>query len=91
MSREHLKDNYWKLVERLYTPEAFLERFLMAYKHPEYHERRADISHRANEGKLLPTLGYSIILIWNLFWTLVRDRSLFSVGKVYFRFYMEAP
>ena len=34
----------------------------------------------------LPTLGYGLILLWSLFWTLFRDGSLFSVGKVYWRY-----
>ncbi len=87
MTRKELRENYWELVRRLYTPEAFLERYFMAYRLPEYHERRAEISRKANEGRTLPTLGYSLILLWNLFWTLLRDGSLFSVGRVYLRFF----
>lgn len=87
MTRDELKTNYWKLVEKLYTPESFLERYLMTYRYPEFQKRRAEISKRANEGRLVPTLIHSLILMWNLFWTLVRDGSLFSVGKVYSRFF----
>lgn len=86
MTREELQTNYWELVRRLYTPEAFLDRYFMAYRYPEYHKRRAEISRKAEEGKTLPTLGYSIILFWNLFWTLFKDGSLGKVGKVYLRY-----
>ncbi|MBL4709416.1 MAG: B12-binding domain-containing radical SAM protein [Flavobacteriales bacterium] len=89
MSRDELKKNYWELVRKLYTPEAFLERYLMTYQYPDFHQRRAEISDKAHEGRFMPTLGFSIILFWNLFWTLVRDGSLRSVGRVYFRFYWQ--
>jgi radical SAM superfamily enzyme YgiQ (UPF0313 family) len=87
MTREELLTNYWELVRKLYTPEAFLERYFKVYRYPEYHQRRAEICKRANEGKTLPTLGYSVILLWNLFWTLFRDGSLVSVGRVYLRYF----
>jgi len=85
MTRDELVLGYRDLVKRLYTPEAFLERYFKVYKSPEYLERRAEICRRAGEGKSLPTLGYGLILLWSLFWTLARDGSLLSVGKVYLK------
>jgi hypothetical protein len=70
-------------VKRLYSPEAFLERYFQVFKHPEFLARRADICRKAGEGKTLPTLAYGLALLWSLFWTLWRDGSLFTVGRVY--------
>jgi radical SAM superfamily enzyme YgiQ (UPF0313 family) len=89
MTREELRSNYWELVRRLYTPEAFLDRYFKVYDYPEYHKKRAEISKKANEGKTLPTLGYATILGWNLFWELVKDRSLFSIGKTYTKYFFK--
>ena len=85
MTRAELVDGYQKLVKRLYTPEAFLERYFKVYKSPEFLERRAEICRKAGEGKSLPTLGYGLALLWSLFWTLARDGSLLSVGTVYLK------
>ena len=85
MTHDELVNGYRDLVQRLYTPETFLERYFKVYKSPEYLKRRADICRKAGEGKTLPTLGYGLALLWSLFWTLARDGSLFSVGKVYFK------
>lgn len=90
MTREQLKENYWELVWRLYQPQAFLDRYFKTYQYPEFHKRRAEMCDRANEGKTLPTLAYAFILMWNLFWTLLRDGSLTSVGFVYLRNYGRA-
>ncbi len=87
MTRDELKQGYWDLVERLYSPEAFLERYFKVYEFPAYLERRAEICRRAGEGKRLPTLGYGLILLWSLFWALLRDGSLFSVGWVYLKYF----
>lgn len=87
MTREELKEGYWRLVERLYTPEAFLERYFEVYKFPTYLARRADISRRAAEGKWLPTLAYGLILLVNLLRTLIKDGSLRKVGRVYARYF----
>jgi radical SAM superfamily enzyme YgiQ (UPF0313 family) len=83
MSREQLQSGYWDLVERLYTPEAFLDRYLRVFELPELLRKRAEISRKASEGKLAPTLGYGLILLVNLFRALVQDGSLRSVGSVY--------
>ena len=32
-------------------------------------------------------MGYGLLVLWSLFWTLFRDGSLFSVGKVYLNYY----
>jgi radical SAM superfamily enzyme YgiQ (UPF0313 family) len=85
MTREELVQGYRELVRRLYTPEAFLERFFKIYKSPEFLARRAEICRKAGEGKTLPTLSYGLVLLWSLFWTLARDGSLRSVGKVYLK------
>ena len=87
MSAETLQENYWKLVKRLYTPEAFLERYFKAYDSPEYLEKRAEISRKASEGKFLPTLAYGLILLWKLLLELGRDGSLGSIGRVYLRYF----
>ena len=57
MTRDELVSGYRDLVKRLYTPEAFLERYFKVYKSPEFLERRAEICRKAGEGKTLPTLG----------------------------------
>jgi radical SAM superfamily enzyme YgiQ (UPF0313 family) len=87
MTREELQHNYWELVARLYTPEAFFERHFDTQRFPQFQRRRAEISRRAGEGRILPTLGYGMILLWNLFWTLRRDGSLSSLGKAYWKYY----
>jgi radical SAM superfamily enzyme YgiQ (UPF0313 family) len=90
MSREELQENYWHLVSRLYTPEAFLDRYFKTYAaYPEYRRRRAEMSEICGEGKALPTFGYGLILFFNLFKTLVKDRSLIKVGKVYLKYYFK--
>jgi len=87
MSREELRRGYWNLVTRLYTPEAFLDRYFKVYQFPEYLRRRDEICRKAGEGKRLPTLGYGLALLWSLFWALLRDGSLRSVGKVYVKYF----
>ena len=87
MTRDELRKGYWDLVKRLYTPEAFLERYFKVYESPEYLKRRAEICRKAGEGKSLPTLAYGLALLWSLFWALVRDGSLFTVGRVYPKYF----
>jgi radical SAM superfamily enzyme YgiQ (UPF0313 family) len=87
MSREELRAGYWNLVKRLYAPEAYLDRYFKVYQFPEHLRRRAEICRKAGEGKLLPTLGYGLALLWFLFWALLRDGSLRSVGKVYLKYF----
>lgn len=89
MSRERLREGYWDLLNRLYSPKAFLERYFQIFRIPEFRKRRAAICERANEGKFFPTLAYGLILTWSLFWTLLRDGSLLSVGGVYLRYFFE--
>jgi radical SAM superfamily enzyme YgiQ (UPF0313 family) len=90
MSAETLQDNYWKLVKRLYTPQAFLERYFKAYDLPQYLDKRAEISRKASEGKFLPTLSYGVILLWKLVIELFRDGSLGSIGSVYLKYYQKS-
>jgi radical SAM superfamily enzyme YgiQ (UPF0313 family) len=87
MSREQLIRGYWKLLERLYAPGAFLDRYFQSYRFPEYHRRRAEISIKANEGKTLPTLGYALALFASLLKTLVEDGSLTTVGATYLKYF----
>ncbi len=87
MTRDDLRKGYWDLVKRLYTPQAFLDRYFKVYESPEYLERRAEICQKANEGKHLPTLAYGLKLLWSLFWALVKDGSLFLVGGVYAQYF----
>ncbi len=87
MTREELRNGYWSLVKRLYTPEAYLDRYFKVFESEEYLRRRAEICRKAGEGKSLPTLGYALMLLWSLFWALLWDGSLFSVGRVYFKYF----
>jgi radical SAM superfamily enzyme YgiQ (UPF0313 family) len=88
MTREELRANYWELVGRLYTPEAFFERYFSVYKnYPEFERKRAEICEKAGEGKMLPTLGYGLISLWKLAKALIRDGSLRSVGRTYWRYF----
>jgi len=87
MTVDELKQGYAELVTRLYTPQAFLERYLRAFRLPEYLRRRAEISRKANEGKLVPTLAYGVILLANLLRTLAADGSLRELGRAYLRYF----
>jgi radical SAM superfamily enzyme YgiQ (UPF0313 family) len=87
MTRDELKAGYWELVKRLYTPEAFFQRYFKVFESPEYLDRRAAICKKAGEGRHLPTLLYGLALLWSLSWALWRDGSLSSVGRAYARFF----
>jgi len=87
MSREELQRGYWELVRRLYTPEAFLERYFRVFQFPEYLRRRAAICRKAGEGKTLPTLGYGLALMWSLGLALWRAGAVTSVGRVYLSYF----
>ncbi|HZZ28558.1 MAG TPA: B12-binding domain-containing radical SAM protein [Pirellulales bacterium] len=87
MSRDELRSGYWKLVERLYTPAAFFDRYFKVCESQEFLQRRAEICRKAGEGKKLPTLWFGITLLWSLFWALLRDGSLISVGGVYLKYF----
>jgi radical SAM superfamily enzyme YgiQ (UPF0313 family) len=87
MTSEQLQRGYWKLLNRLYTPEAFLDRYFQVFRFPEFRKRRAAICDKANEGKFFPTLGYGLSLMWNLFWALLKDGSLVTIGGVYLRYF----
>jgi radical SAM superfamily enzyme YgiQ (UPF0313 family) len=87
MTRDELRQGYWRLVERLYSPEAYLDRYFKVFDSAQYLERRAEICRKAGEGKYMPTLGYGLSLLWSLFWALLWDGSLISVGKVYARYF----
>ncbi len=87
MTHDELRQGYWKLVERLYTPEAFFDRYFKVYQSPEYLQRRAEICAKAGEGRRLPNLAYGLALLWSLFWALSRDGSLRSVGMIYLKYF----
>lgn len=87
MTPEQLQTGYWNLLRRLYTPEAFLERYFKSYRYPEFRQRRAAIIARTNEHRILRTLLYGFILTWKLFWTLVRDNCVSKIGAVYWGFF----
>lgn len=87
MTRDQLRDGYWALVKRLYTPEAFFERYFKVYESPEYLRRRALICKKAGEGRRIPTLLYGLSLLWSLFRALGRDGSLSTVGAVYVKYF----
>lgn len=87
MTRDELRQGYWDLLKRLYSPEAYLDRSCRAYDSEAYVTRRSDICRKAGEGKRLPTFVYGVVLLWNLCGALVRDGSLFSVGRVYARYF----
>ena len=88
MTRAELQRGYWSLVERLYSPDAFLERYFRSYRIPEYHRRRSEISRKASEGKLVPTLVHGLLLLWALGLALFRDGSLGKVGGVYLSWFV---
>jgi len=88
MTRDELRKGYWDLVTRLYTADAYLDRYFKVFDSPEYLERRSEICRKAGEGKTLPTLSYGLALLWSLFWALTRDGSLFSVGGVYAKYFV---
>jgi radical SAM superfamily enzyme YgiQ (UPF0313 family) len=87
MTPQELRENYWKLMQRLYSPSAFLDRYFKCYELPEYLRKRAEISQKANEGKFLPTFAYGMILFWNLMRELIREKSVLSVGRVYAKYF----
>jgi hypothetical protein len=89
MTPSELQHGYWALLKRLYTPQAFFERFFTVNDLPEFKRRRAEISRRANEGRTLPTFAYALVLTHNLFWALLRDGSLTSVGFLYLQIFWQ--
>jgi radical SAM superfamily enzyme YgiQ (UPF0313 family) len=87
MSRAELRQGYSNLVQRLYAPEAFLERYFTVYQSAAYLRRRATICAKSREGRYLPTLGYGLALLWSLSRALWRHGSLASVGWVYLKYF----
>ena len=88
MTADELQQGYWRLLQRVYAPEAFFDRYFRVFQYPEFRRRRAEIVRKANENKRARALTYGLILTWNLFWTLFRDGSLKKVGSVYWQNYM---
>ncbi len=89
MTPSELQQSYWELLKRLYDPQAFFDRYFTVNDYPEFKRRRAEISKRANEGKAFPTLLYGLILLQSLTLTLLRDRSLMTIGAVYLRNFLQ--
>ena len=87
MTSAELKQGYWDLLNRLYAPRAFLDRSFKVAQFPEFRRKRAEICNKAGEGKRIRTLSYGMILLWNLFWALLKDRSLTKIGSVYVRYF----
>jgi radical SAM superfamily enzyme YgiQ (UPF0313 family) len=87
MTPDELKKGYWDLLKRLYSPEAFLDRHFQVYQHTEYRRKRAAICDKAQEGKFFQTLGYGILLLWSLFFTLISDGSARKVGYTYLKYF----
>jgi radical SAM superfamily enzyme YgiQ (UPF0313 family) len=90
MSPAELLNGYWDLLQRLYTPENFLERYFRQFRQPDFLRKRSEITTKTSQGySSLKTLAYGFILTWNLLWTLLRDGSLIKVGGVYLRYFVE--
>src|SRR5262249_15865147 len=89
MTPAELKRGYWELLHRLYTPQGFLERYFKTYQYPEFQRRRAEMFTKANERKATRALGYGLVLMWKLFWALLKDGSLREVGSVYLRYFFK--
>ena len=87
MTPEELQRGYWDLLKRLYTPQAFLDRYFNIYRYAELRRKRAAMFERAKENKALKALAYGLILAWNLSWALFKDGSLKKVGLVYIRYF----
>jgi radical SAM superfamily enzyme YgiQ (UPF0313 family) len=87
MTPEELQRGYWDLLKRLYTPQAFLDRYFNIYRYAELRRKRAAMFERAKENKALKALAYGLILAWNLSWALFKDGSLKNVGLVYIRYF----
>jgi radical SAM superfamily enzyme YgiQ (UPF0313 family) len=88
MSPAELRNGYWQLLERLYTPENFLDRYFRQFREPDFLRRRAEIATKmTGSHSAVRTLIYGFILTWNLFWTLLRNGSLKEIGQVYLRYF----
>ena len=91
MTRDELRQGYWDLVTRLYSPEVYLDRASRVFKSDSYVSRRREICRLAGEGKHLPTLAYGLRLLWALAGALFRDGSLWKVGGAYAHHYFFSP
>jgi radical SAM superfamily enzyme YgiQ (UPF0313 family) len=90
MSPEELRSGYWHLLQRLYTPEHFLDRYFRQFREPDFFRKRAEIAAKITGSQSVgKTFLYGSILIWKLFWTLLRDGSLKKIGRVYLRYFVE--
>jgi radical SAM superfamily enzyme YgiQ (UPF0313 family) len=89
MTPAELQQGYWQLLKRLYTPQAFLDRYFSIYQYPEFRRRRAEMFASAKENKAMHALAYGLILAWKLFWALLKDGSLLQVGGVYLRYFFK--
>jgi len=87
MTSDELQQGYWSLLKRLYTPQAFLDRYFNIYRYPEFRRKRAAMFERAKENKALKALTYGLILAWKLSWALFKGGCLKKVGLVYIRYF----
>ncbi len=87
MTPAQLQRGYWDLLQRLYAPQAFLDRYFKIYGYPEFRRRRAEIIAKTNENRAVQTFAYGLILTWNLFWALFKHGSLKKIGTVYLRYF----
>ena len=88
MSPAELRTGYWNLLNRLYTPGNFLDRYFHQFRQPEFNRRRSGIAAKStNGGNRVKTLLYGFTMTWKLFRTLLRDGSLTCVGGTYLRYF----
>ena len=87
MTLEEMRQGFWDLLTRLYSPGAFFDRHYMAERFPDFNRKRAEMCSRAGEGKTLPTLSYGLIMLWKLIRALSRDGSLRSMGRIYLHYF----
>lgn len=80
---------YWDLVKRLYSPEAYLERYFKVYKSPSISRSAGRSAGTGGRRKELAHAAYGLLLTWALFKALLRDGSLFSVGRVYASYFFK--
>src|SRR5262249_52511788 len=73
MTPSELQEGYWKLLNRVYAPQAFFERYFRSYHYPEFRQRRQEILRKANENRKAKAMVYAVILVWNLVCALLKD------------------
>jgi hypothetical protein len=88
MSPAELRTGYWNLLNRLYTPGNFLDRYFHQFRQPEFNRRRSGIAAKSTGGgNRAKALLYGFTMTWKLFRTLLYDGSLKCVGGTYLRYF----